>query len=80
MRRKHFVWLLTCLVSYVLFQWEQYMKCDGLPNPASLSEMNTYIYLWRAVEKRGLLGDVVKKTSEVLGVSVLFSLIGLNIQ
>lgn len=56
------------------------MKCDGLPNPASLSEMNTYIYLWRAVEKRGLLGDVVKKTSEVLGVSVLFSLIGLNIQ
>jgi hypothetical protein len=52
------------------------MKCDGLPDPASLSEMNTYIYLWKSVEERGLLEDVVKKTSEVLGVSVVFSLTG----
>jgi len=53
---------------HVLFKWEQYMKCDGLPDPASVSEMNTYIYLWRAIEKRGLLEDVVKRTAEVLEV------------
>jgi hypothetical protein len=54
---------------HVLFKWGQYMKCDGLPDPASLSEMNTYIYLWRTVEERGLLEEVVKRTAEVLGVS-----------
>jgi hypothetical protein len=54
---------------HVLFKWEQYMKCDGLPDPASLNEMNTYIYLWRGVEERGLLEDVVKRTAEVLKVS-----------
>lgn len=48
------------------------MKCDGLPNPASVSEMNTYIYLWRAVEERGLLEDVVRRTAEVLEVSSKF--------
>ncbi|PNF19093.1 hypothetical protein B7P43_G10819 [Cryptotermes secundus] len=47
-------------------EWKQYMKCDGLPDPASLSEMNTYIYLWRSVEERGQLDVVVKKTAEVL--------------
>jgi hypothetical protein len=53
---------------HILFKWKQYMKCDGLPDPASLSEMNTYIYLWRSVEERGRLDVVVKRTAEVLGV------------
>lgn len=48
------------------------MKCDGLPAAASVSEMNTYIYLWRAVEERGVLEDVVKRTAEVLEVSSEF--------
>ncbi|KAJ9600158.1 hypothetical protein L9F63_009568, partial [Diploptera punctata] len=47
-------------------EWAQYMKCDGLPNPASLGEMNTYLYLWRSTEEQGVLTEVVKRTQEVL--------------
>ncbi|PSN29539.1 hypothetical protein C0J52_25170 [Blattella germanica] len=48
-------------------EWIQYLKCDGLPDPASLGEMNTYLYLWRNCEERGILEDVVRRTGETLG-------------
>ncbi|XP_069691466.1 dynein axonemal intermediate chain 7 homolog [Periplaneta americana] len=56
----------TKLVKREKKEWEQYMKCDGLPDPSSLTDMNTYLYLWRSVEERGNLDEVVNKTAEVL--------------
>lgn len=28
------------------------MTCDGLPDPGSLSEMNTYIFLWSMEDEK----------------------------
>ncbi|CAB3386400.1 Hypothetical predicted protein [Cloeon dipterum] len=48
-------------------QWEQYMKCDGLPDPASPPAMHTYLHLWRSEPKaRRNIEPVVEKTAEVL--------------
>ena len=26
--------------------WSQYMKCDGLPDPVCVRQLNTYLLLW----------------------------------
>ncbi|KAL0274995.1 UNVERIFIED_CONTAM: hypothetical protein PYX00_002990 [Menopon gallinae] len=47
-------------------EWDQYMKCDGLPDPNSLSQMNTYLYLWTGDDSHDDIEAVLEKTDEVL--------------
>ncbi|XP_050685725.1 dynein axonemal intermediate chain 7 isoform X3 [Leptidea sinapis] len=28
-------------------EWQQYIRCDGLPDPRVITQMNTYLHLWR---------------------------------
>ncbi|CAH2056125.1 unnamed protein product, partial [Iphiclides podalirius] len=28
-------------------EWQQYLRCDGLPDPRVITQMNTYLHLWR---------------------------------
>lgn len=43
------------------------MKCDGLPDPANIPEMNTYLYLWKQEDEN--IVHVFKKTETILDVS-----------
>ena len=45
--------------------WTQYMKCDGMPDPVCVRQMNTYLSLWQE-DRREVMEDVIKKTEEVL--------------
>ena len=45
--------------------WTQYMKCDGMPDPVCVRQMNTYLSLWQE-DKKEVMADVIKKTEEVL--------------
>ncbi|XP_034248575.1 axonemal 84 kDa protein [Thrips palmi] len=47
-------------------EWEQFMKCDRLPDPSSPSQMNTYLYVWRETDRLNNIEDATTKTSEVL--------------
>ena len=44
--------------------WAQYMKCDGLPDPACVRELNTYLTLWKEDEREDL-DSVLARTQEV---------------
>ncbi|KAK6626808.1 hypothetical protein RUM44_009285 [Polyplax serrata] len=48
------------------YEWTQYLKCDGLPDPNSFSEMNTYLYLWKKNDTNPEIEKVLDKTEEVL--------------
>ncbi|CAK1592878.1 unnamed protein product [Parnassius mnemosyne] len=28
-------------------EWQQYLRCDGLPDPRIVTQMNTYLHIWR---------------------------------
>ena len=45
--------------------WEQYMKCDGLPDPVCVRELNTYFSLWKE-DIREEIDAVLERTLEVL--------------
>ena len=45
--------------------WTQYMKCDGMPDPVCVKQMNTYLSLWKE-DKKEVMDEVIKKTEEVL--------------
>ncbi|GBP57036.1 Protein CASC1 [Eumeta japonica] len=32
-------------------EWQQYLKCDGLPDPRIVTQMNTYLAMWRETVK-----------------------------
>lgn len=48
-------------------EWKLYLECNGLPNPANLSEMNTYLFLWKLDTKTNFIEHNLPKTEEVLG-------------
>ncbi|KAK7086351.1 hypothetical protein SK128_010493 [Halocaridina rubra] len=49
-------------------EWERMMRCDGLPDPTSVPEMNRYLSLWRAEESTSILEGALKKTDQVIHV------------
>ncbi|XP_050725906.1 dynein axonemal intermediate chain 7 homolog [Eriocheir sinensis] len=49
-------------------EWERMMKCDGLPDPTSVPEMNRYLSLWRADPESATLKGALAKTDQVIHV------------
>ncbi len=41
------------------------MKCDGLPDPVCVRELNTYLSLWKEDDREDF-DSVLKRTLEVL--------------
>ncbi|XP_073965464.1 dynein axonemal intermediate chain 7-like [Choristoneura fumiferana] len=31
----------------MMAEWQQYLRCDGLPDPRVVTQMNTYLHLWQ---------------------------------
>ncbi|XP_063841391.1 dynein axonemal intermediate chain 7 homolog isoform X2 [Scylla paramamosain] len=49
-------------------EWERMMRCDGLPDPTSVPEMNRYLSLWRADPDSATLKGALAKTDQVIHV------------
>ncbi|XP_053652417.1 dynein axonemal intermediate chain 7-like [Cherax quadricarinatus] len=49
-------------------EWERMMRCDGLPDPTSVPEMNRYLSLWRADPDTATLHGALAKTDQVIHV------------
>ncbi|KAG7153283.1 Axonemal 84 kDa protein-like [Homarus americanus] len=47
-------------------KWERMMRCDGLPDPTSVPEMNRYLSLWRADLDTATLEGALAKTHQVI--------------
>nr|XP_033199176.1 axonemal 84 kDa protein-like isoform X1 [Bombus vancouverensis nearcticus]XP_033199177.1 axonemal 84 kDa protein-like isoform X1 [Bombus vancouverensis nearcticus]XP_033199179.1 axonemal 84 kDa protein-like isoform X1 [Bombus vancouverensis nearcticus] len=41
--------------------WARYMTCDGLPDPGSLSDMNTFLFLWPLTDKEPSMNTIEDK-------------------
>ncbi|XP_047487265.1 dynein axonemal intermediate chain 7 homolog [Penaeus chinensis] len=50
-------------------EWERMMRCDGLPDPTSVPEMNRYLSLWQADPASATLEGALAKTDQVIHVS-----------
>ncbi|XP_025153947.1 axonemal 84 kDa protein [Harpegnathos saltator] len=46
--------------------WSRYMTCDGLPNPGSLSDMNTFLFLWSMEDKEVNMSNFTKKYDTII--------------
>ncbi|XP_070164198.1 dynein axonemal intermediate chain 7 isoform X3 [Polyergus mexicanus] len=46
--------------------WFRYITCDGLPDPGSLSEMNTYIFLWSMEDEKVDMSNFVVKYNIII--------------
>ncbi|CAG0923149.1 unnamed protein product, partial [Notodromas monacha] len=53
-----------------LAQWNRYMRCDGLPDPTDLPQLNAYLSTWFEDENpdRLEINEVLSKCAEVLKV------------
>ena len=40
----------------------KYMKCDGLPDPVCVRELNTYLSLWQEDDSREDIDAVLERT------------------
>ncbi|EEB19551.1 conserved hypothetical protein [Pediculus humanus corporis] len=47
-------------------EWEQYLSGSRLPNPGSITEMNTYIFQWMEYENNDTMAYCLEKTDEVM--------------
>ncbi|XP_045538531.1 dynein axonemal intermediate chain 7 homolog [Papilio machaon] len=50
-------------------EWNQYLRCDGLPDPRVVTQMNTYLHLWRQQDMCDD-NDLDRRCLEVLPVRV----------
>ncbi|OAD52157.1 Axonemal 84 kDa protein [Eufriesea mexicana] len=41
--------------------WARYMTCDGLPDPGSLSDMNTFLFLWSLKNEEASMSTMEEK-------------------
>ncbi|KAF2885426.1 hypothetical protein ILUMI_20706 [Ignelater luminosus] len=48
-------------------EWEQYLKCDGLPDPYVCGQLNTYLHLWEKVIESTTIDEAATRTPEALG-------------
>jgi cancer susceptibility candidate protein 1 len=53
-----------------LAQWDRYMRCDGLPDPTDLPQLNAYISTWAEDEDPDSLeiNRILQKCAQVLKV------------
>lgn len=42
------------------------MKCDGLPDPSSCGQMNTFLHLWDQVQEKTTVELAKQKSTEVI--------------
>ncbi|XP_071538177.1 dynein axonemal intermediate chain 7-like [Panulirus ornatus] len=49
-------------------EWERMMRCDGVPDPTSVPEMNRYLSLWRADPVSATLHGCLARTDQVIHV------------
>ncbi|KAF2897504.1 hypothetical protein ILUMI_08660, partial [Ignelater luminosus] len=47
-------------------EWEEYLKCDGLPDPYVCGELSTYLHLWDKVIKNMTIDEAAEKMVETL--------------
>lgn len=50
-------------------QWNQYMKCNRLPDPNSIREINTFIFVWAELEANESMSYTVQKAKEAMEVN-----------
>ncbi|KAG7201519.1 hypothetical protein KM043_004271 [Ampulex compressa] len=46
--------------------WTRYMTCDGLPDPGSLSDMNTYAFLWTMEDEKASMNTIAERCDIVI--------------
>ncbi|XP_066153892.1 dynein axonemal intermediate chain 7-like isoform X3 [Euwallacea fornicatus] len=49
-----------------LFEWEKYLECGKLPNPAICAQMNTYLHLWDLDWEKTSIGDASVRTADAI--------------
>ena len=49
----------------------KYMKCDGLPDPVCVRELNTYLSLWQEDDSREDIDAVLERTQVTLDTIVV---------
>ncbi|XP_068082233.1 dynein axonemal intermediate chain 7 [Anabrus simplex] len=47
-------------------RWKRYLKCDGLPDPASVQQMHIYLHMWQNDDRLNDIDHVLAKSDEVI--------------
>ncbi|XP_076245372.1 dynein axonemal intermediate chain 7-like [Calliopsis andreniformis] len=50
--------------------WARYVTCDGLPDPGSLADMNTFIFVWRMENEQASMDTVAEKCQMITNVAI----------